>query len=162
MPKQIKKTKQKKIELSYVDGNTVRKLAESPARVPRPVEEPEKRHRRNAVRRNRERQMGMSGPYVLFLAAAAFVCLFICIQFLMVQADNQKISGDITKLEKELDQISARNDALDYSINSFIDVDYIIKAATEELGMVKMTKDNVESYESTRSEYINQYKDIPK
>ena len=42
-----------------------------------------------------------------------------------------------------------------------MDLDYVYKVATEELGMVYANKDQVRLYNKTESEYVRQYEDIP-
>ena len=46
------------------------------------------------------------------------------------------------------------------SINSSIDYNYIYKVATEELGMVYPSQNQIVNYDSEDSEYVVQYKDV--
>ena len=55
---------------------------------------------------------------------------------------------------------------VDYVLNkddivTYVDVDYIINTALNELGMVVAGKDQVTFYDNTPSEYMNQLNDIP-
>lgn len=143
-----------------IEGNTVRRLDSVPVRVPR-ESEPKRKRTSSTVTRNRQKALRMNGTYVMFLAVSAVISLFVCMQYLMIQADNMKVNDEITTIEKEIINLTTQNDAVDYSINSFFDINRIIQVATEELGMVPTTKANVQLYESTQSEYINQYRDIP-
>ena len=61
-----------------------------------------------------------------------------------------------------MEQLKAENDALETRINTSIDLDYIYKVATEELGMVYANRNQVRLYDKTESEYVRQYEDIPK
>ncbi|SHJ04354.1 hypothetical protein [Parasporobacterium paucivorans] len=143
----------------YVYGNAVRKEESIPQRIPRQFQEPPRRNPN--VRKNRNKALSMNAPYVVFLAAAVFACLTMCVGYIMIRTENMRLSNDITSLKQQIEAVSTQNDALDYSINSFIDVNNIIKVATEELGMVKSSKDNIKLYDGTEREYMNQYAEIP-
>ena len=67
----------------------------------------------------------------------------------------------IKDLELELDALKDENDTLETRINTAVDLDYVYKVATEELGMVYANKDQVLLYQQTESEYVRQYEDIP-
>ena len=59
------------------------------------------------------------------------------------------------------EKLKGDNDALLTRINTSVDLDYVYKVATEELGMVYANKDQVRLYNKTESEYVRQYEDIP-
>ena len=60
-----------------------------------------------------------------------------------------------------MEHLKAENDAMETRINTSIDLDYIYKVATEELGMVYANRDQVLLYDKTESEYVRQDEDIP-
>ena len=129
----------------YVEGNTVRKVE----RVPR-YEEQERGHqqKRNVshtvtVRRNQEKALQMNLFSVLLLTVAVICTLY------------------IESLEESIEKLKGDNDALLTRINTSVDLDYVYKVATEELGMVYANKDQVRLYNKTESEYVRQYEDIP-
>ncbi len=68
---------------------------------------------------------------------------------------------NIKKLEQELDALKSENDTTQTRINTSVDLDYVYKVATEELGMVYAGKNQVRLYHQTESEYVRQYEDIP-
>ncbi len=67
----------------------------------------------------------------------------------------------IKELEQELDALRSENDITQTRINTSVDLDYVYRVATEELGMVYAGKDQVLMYHQTESEYVRQYEDIP-
>ena len=69
--------------------------------------------------------------------------------------------ANIESLERQIETLKNDNDALETRINTSVDLDYVYKVATEELGMVYANKDQVRLYEKTESEYVRQYEDIP-
>ena len=63
---------------------------------------------------------------------------------------------------KKIENLKAQNDALETRIKTSVDLDYVYKVATEELGMVYANKDQVRLYNKTESEYVRQNENIPK
>lgn len=145
---------------AYVYGNTVRKTE--------PVER-EKRIYENGKRvnvserelRNRDRALQMNGGYVFFLGIISIVCLVMGVVYLGVQTEIANTREHIVSLKSDISTLSAENEAVDYSITTYISSDYIIKVAKKELGMVDAASNQVTFYKSADSEYTIQYDDIP-
>jgi cell division protein FtsL len=145
--------KTKRYEL-YIDGNTVRKLEAAPVRVPKaPVRPPQKRPEK--------KQQTSSKAFMVLFVAAVSLTFMICIGYLSCQATNNSLASEINSLEKEIDRISSVNDSIEYEIYGSIDMEQVISTAVNELGMIKLTKNNIEYYESTKDEYVTQYGNIP-
>ena len=145
---------------TYIEGNTVRKAAPerqyeriAPKKQRRPVSA--------AVRRNRAKALYMDAPYVVALTIAAVCTLFLCINYIQLQSSITAKVKNIAKGEQEIKNLKAENDALETRIKTSVDLDYVYKVATEELGMVYANKDQVRLYNKTESEYVRQYEDIP-
>lgn len=151
----------------YVQGNAVRKLQEVPAYPERkapeqnPQEGAKRTSRQKAAARNRQRALRMSPGYVLFLIGITLATAFVCIQYLNLQSDILNKSEEIVTLEKNISSLVAQNDAVEYTISSYIDMDYVIKVATQELGMVKASESQISLYTRSESEYMKQVQDIP-
>jgi len=148
----------KTLHQTYISGNT------APAAVP--VREPRRQARQRRavsyrVRRNHEKALYVDLPYVLVLVAAVACVLYICVNYLHIQSSMTYRIHHIEDLESRLEQLKAENDALETRINTDIDLNYIYKVATEELGMVYANRDQVLLYDRTESEYVRQYEDIP-
>lgn len=144
---------------TYVYGNTVRKT--EPKRAP--GKPPKEKARRSSyrVRRNQEKALQIDLPYLVILVIASCCTLFICVNYLQVRSDMTSRMDNIKRLEQELDTLKDENDTLETRINTSVDLDYVYKIATEELGMVYANKDQVLLYQQTESEYVRQYEDIP-
>ena len=147
----------------YVEGNTVRKIERAPQ-----YEEQERRKqkKRNSshtvtVRRNQEKALQMNLFSVLLLTAAMICTLYICVSYLKLQSSVTARLNHIESLEESIEKLKGDNDALLTRINTSVDLDYVYKVATEELGMVYANKDQVRLYNKTESEYVRQYEDIP-
>lgn len=146
---------------AYIEGNTVRKLAP----VETPVRRTPKRQQQTrvgyTVRRNKEKALQIDLPYLIGLVIAACCALYLCVNYLHIQSSITAKINNIERLEQQLESVKSENDALAIRINTYVDLDYVYKVATEELGMVYANKNQVLLYDKTESEYIRQYEDIP-
>ncbi len=113
------------------------------------------------VRRNQEKALQMNLFSVLLLTAAVICTLYICVSYLKLQSSVTARLNHIESLEESIEKLKGDNDALLTRINTSVDLDYVYKVATEELGMVYANKDQVRLYNKTESEYVRQYEDIP-
>lgn len=149
------KSRRNAAQASYVAGTAARKM------------EPERRREtRNVshtvtVRRNREKALQVDMPYVIVLTIAAICTFYLCVSYLRLQTSITARLDHIEALEEKIEKKRADNDALETKINTSVDLDYIYKVATEELGMVYASKDQVRMYKKTESEYVRQYEDVP-
>ncbi len=159
---------------TYTEGNTVRVISTAAPRRVYEVPEREERRRQltrkedleaqrrsRQVRRNRDKLQYMSGGFVLFTAIAAVCILFIAINYLQVQSTIVSTMNTIEEKELELEQVKANNDLLERKIRTYTDLDYVYQVATTELGMIRPGDDQVLYYDSTESEYVRQYEQIP-
>lgn len=144
----------------YEDGTTIRKVASVPERKPSET-------RKRQVRYDRSEEADIfvvgtiSGKMALMLAILLLTSVLSCITYLGVQSDINERKEDLQNLENSITSIKTVNDSIEYDISSFIDVDYITKVAVEQLGMVRATKDQIINYESSKSEFMEQYNDVP-
>ena len=104
----------------------------------------------------------MSFTSLLFLGTAVIVSVLLCINYLNVQAEITETKSGIKFLEEDVDVLKTQNDSVEYEVKSYVDVNYIIQTAKNELGMVQAGNSQVVFYESTPGEFMNQYKDVPK
>lgn len=150
--------------------SSARQLSAVPKHDDRVKSAPSKEQERDLRRENREYRatyresenaFTMSIPYVVFLTIAVVAIVVMCIQYLLLDAKASDIKMSNSTLESEIDALRAENDAMEYDINSNIDIDYITKVAMEDLGMVYAKKGQIQYYDSSASEYMKQYKDVP-
>ena len=160
----------------YVDGNTVRKLQEVPARPYYPKQAPA-RERKSAqpqqirhakpktvseeVRQNRERAMGIGKGYVIFLAVVCTAMLFFCIHYLQLKSEITSSMKTVAALESELSDLKEDNDAYYSQVTSNVDLNTIKKIAIGRLGMKYPSEEQIMTYETEGNSYVRQYQDIP-
>ena len=142
----------------YVYGNTVRQPEFVPERRER-TRQPQKVSRQ--VRKNRNRAAQLNAAYVMFLAIAAVIAVFVCIQYLQLKAEIQQRSENITVLQEELADITEQNNTAYNAAVDSVNIEEIREKALGELGMVYPAVGQVIEYESPDSDYVRQYEDIP-
>lgn len=145
---------------SYVQGNTVR----SPQAVPK--RQPTRRKRRrpqvsHATRRNRARALQVNKRYVVFLVFICAATLFVCVQYLQLKAVITTQTEEIARLESELSQKKADNDAFYNETLASVDLERIRDIAMNKLGMNYAREDQVVRYSTNGSSYVRQYKEVP-
>ncbi len=145
----------------YTDGNTVRRVQRQVNAAPN-YNEPERRqeiHKRTYKKPNEGLTINI--PYVMFLLVAASAIIISCMQYINLSSEIDKTSTSIVSMENSIDTLKAQNDAVEYDIDSSVDMNEIIRIATEELGMIQVTEDSIRFYTSTEGEYMKQFSDVP-
>lgn len=134
----------------YVEGNTVRKVVEAPEHK---VSE--------LTKSNRERSMQMNMRYVVFLTAAAVICVMMCRNYVRLKAQYTALRTRATSLEVSLSQKKLANDAEYDRIMASVNLAEVKDIAMEKLGMVYAAEDQIVSYDVISSDYVKQYQEIP-
>jgi cell division protein FtsL len=139
----------------YINGNTVRKA--SPAGRPNP----ERRTRRQVQLQSNPKALTINGMSVFIMGMISLACILMCVVYLNIQSKISESRTAISELKSQISTVQSQNDALNYSINSYIDTDYIYKTAKKELGMKQAGEEQIVTYHSSDSGYMVQYGDIP-
>lgn len=150
-----------------IDGNTVRRAQAAPdyrrdrnERIQREQEE-ELRRRKRAAARNREKALRMSKSYVVFLTMAVTVFGLFCGAYIKLQSDVTTRMSKIARLESQIADLKADNDEAYKRINTAVDLDAVRETAINDLGMFYATGDQIVYYSVDKSDYMNQYNEIP-
>lgn len=146
----------------YVNGSAAKKLAPAPAYEER-VERQERKQEQTSRRQVRKPQVGHGIDLLsmLLLVGAIAMTLYVCIEYLQVQADITKTEMEISAISTEIAALTAANDAFEESLDAEIDWDYVYQTAIGELGMVYPNNNTVVSFEKSDDGYVRHYKDIP-
>ena len=140
---------------TYISGNVVRKEA-----VTAPKKE-QQREVSNRVRTNRSKALHMNRGYVTFLAVAAVVTLFVCVQYLQLQSDITSRSKQITALQRELSEAREANTTKYNAIMNTMNLEEIRDIAMNEFGMVYADDNQIVKYQSPTGKTVIQYANIP-
>ena len=142
---------------SYVYGNTVRREVQPVS--PAPAKKPKEISQR--VQKNRNKALHMNRGYVIFLAVAAVVALFACVQYLQLQSEITNRSKHITSMQQELADAREANATKYNVVVNTMNLEEIREKAMTELGMVYATADQIVEYKSPTSNLVTQYAKIP-
>ena len=148
-----------------VQGSRGESGARSPADTARRRNAEERRRRTQPAARSQRRagaELSISLPLLTLLTVAVIATLFLCYRYLCLNASIDARMDHIEQLEAQLENLKTENDALEQSIDTSVDLNYVYDVAVNELGMIHAGKDNIISYDKTESEYVRQYEDIPK
>lgn len=140
---------------TYVSGNVVRKEAVT---APKRVQQKEVSQR---VRTNRSKAMHMNKGYVTFLAVAAIVTLFACVQYLQLQSDITSRSKRITSLQQELSAAKEANTTRYNVAMNTMNLEEIRDIAMNQFGMVYANEEQVIKYQSPTGKTVTRYATIP-
>lgn len=143
----------------YIHGNTVRKARPAHAQPQR--RETVRPGVSRKTRRNRERALQFNFAYVAFLTAAAVASLFVCVNYLQLQAESTAYLKEVSSLESQLNTLKEENEAEYERVISSVDLEQIKEKAINELGMVYAGEDQIVTYDSQEGDYVRQYEDVP-
>ena len=148
---------QRQYTTTYIDGNVVRHIQTAPEQKRRP----KPRHLSNTARRNREKALHITLPYVMFLSVAAMMTVFLCVQYLQLQAQGITYRNEIAGLESRLSAVRLANDNAYEEAMSSVNMEQVKEIAVHELGMVYASQGQVIVYNDQHEDYIRQYGEIP-
>lgn len=145
---------------AYVYDNIARQPEVPPVHVP--VGEPEYRQKTSRqVLKNRRRALSMNTAYAVFLASAAIFAVVICFLYLRLQSETVTRSENITALQRELAELTEKNDAAYQAAADSINLNIVRDRAVNQLGMVYASQGRVVSYKNPTTDCVKQYNDIP-
>jgi len=142
----------------YIDGNTVKKA--------RPHRQ-QTRHSEYVQRKKRKTQqrtaaaLRMDTRYVALFSLACLATLFLCLQYLHMQARIMGHMKAISSMELQLEHARAENDNLENLVNTSVDLEYVKYVALTELGMIPVDPEHLYLFNRTEPEYVRQYEDLP-
>lgn len=140
----------------YISDNVVRK--EDPYRFYEEDYEYRRRARQEAIRRSARKR---SAAKAVMLSGVIAVVVALCVVTLSVVAAHSQLERDINELEKTRASLKEVNDSKEYDIDSSVNLNEVIMAATGELGMVRSSAAQIITYETQDSEYVQQVSEIP-
>ena len=146
-----RRTANRRVQDTYVVGNTVRKL--------NVVEELQKPVN-HTVRKNREKALYMNLGYVLFLVAALASAAIILISYIQIQAEITLSVKNIAAMESELNDLRLTNDENYARAASSVDLEEIRSVAIGELGMRYAKEGQIINVSGEGNDYVRQLADI--
>ena len=146
----------------YIDGNTVRKPERRPERKTRTYVDNKRVNTSTNVLNNRERATRLSLASVLLIILCIVPMTLSAVVFISMNESVKAKKEAIAKNEIKLQSLKAQNDSVSYANSAVVDTNEIINIAVNELGMVQAGRGQIIFYDKTESEYMKQYKDLPR
>ena len=87
--------------------------------------------------------------------------MYMCISYIMLYSNVLTTEKEIATIESQIAELAADNEEAYESIETSVDLKDIYKIATNKLGMVHASKDQVYSYSNKRNDRVIQYSEIP-
>ena len=158
----------------YVYGSAVQQAEALPKRRPETHRRKAPQHVSRQVVRNRNRAMNINPAYAdrnramninpayaVFLVAAAFCAVFLCVMYLRLQSEVVNHSENLTTLQEDLANLTEANNTAYNAAEDSVNLEEVRDKAMNEMGMVYESQGNVIEYESPASGYVKQYDSIP-
>lgn len=144
---------------AYVQGSAVRKLEP----VKRPKQEERKKEAPRVERRRAQKKQAqtLSLGYTVTLAVIAAAVLFVCTQYLKLQAEGVQAAKEIASLENQLSDLKEANNDEYNRVMTSIDLDEIKERAINDLGMVYAAENQIIAFDGSVKDYMKQYEEIP-
>ncbi len=159
--------------LTYIEGNAVRRIDVMPDDWEREQserkkrEELEQKRRRKRARaraiayRNQQRELIMDRGYVLFLTFAAIITCLTAILYIKLQTDVTNHLNNIAVLETSVNELKSTNDATDKRIHTTIQMNTVVDEAMNTLGMHYPNQQQIVTYTIDHADFMTQYSKIP-
>lgn len=144
----------------YVDGNTVRKV-----RVEKKEENTASHYDRGLntgrVKKRKVKIAPMNRKYVGAMIFFVSAVMLLLIRYVNLQSSITNHTNNISRLEREWNELKLSNDELKTKIESSVDLEEIKNIAVNELGMKYAKEGQVVSYSGEGNDYVRQYSSIP-
>ncbi|MBQ4522436.1 MAG: hypothetical protein IJA10_05715 [Lachnospiraceae bacterium] len=153
---------QRNYQQNYVVGSAARKLEVVAPQVPQERKEQKEQHReQQRVKANAQQAKEFNLQYIAVLGVALVLVVSACINYLKVQSQIVTQKKEIALLQADLTEMKEDNRINYERVMGSVSLSEIFRIATEELGMVYSTNDQVIYYDSVNPDYVKQYEDIP-
>ena len=143
---------------NYIGDNLVRRLQEPelPNRRRNASREAERRlkARENAQKKEKTRR-------VIFTAITTVVVLVCVVGMLSTISRNNELTSEVSSMENQIEELQVLNDSKEYTIDSSVDLSYVIQVATNELGMVRSSASQIKTFTTDATEYVQQVAEVP-
>lgn len=140
-------------------GNTV--MTAVPEERPAVRRKSTVRHKTSQKSRQEISVLSIPYPVLLLLVGCVSVMLYFGCSYLNLKSSVDEHLENVKTLETRLEALRTENDALEQSIDTSVDLNYVYSVAVGKLGMVHVGQENVIRYDKTESQYVRQYEQIP-
>lgn len=147
-------TRRNRGQITYIEGNVVRKMDVADYDFNNPVE------LKKESKKLKARLGGISLNYVLFLSLAIIGMVIMLTQYLGYRSAIAEQQHEVAKLQSELNTKKLANDEEYARIMGSVDIEEIKTIAMDELGMTYPNSNQIVAFVDNDSDYVRQYKDV--
>ena len=150
---------------NYIDGNAAKVMTMPERDYERRRQnqpEREREQRREQQRKSKQKpRKKVSFISLLLTMTSIGLAMYMCISYIMLYSNVLTTEKEIATIESQIAELAADNEEAYESIETSVDLKDIYKIATNKLGMVHASKDQVYSYSNKRNDRVIQYSEIP-
>lgn len=145
---------------NFEDGNTARKYYEIPEEQPKQAPKKIPKQAPNSGKKPKKQLGVLNFSYMLFLISMVLVLIFFSFSFVKANTNFLVSKKVLDVKERELNTLVSKNNATRERLDSEVDLGEIYRIATEQLGMIYATDDQVITYDASNPDYVKKYQDI--
>ncbi|NMB44416.1 MAG: hypothetical protein GX995_09845 [Clostridiales bacterium] len=151
----------------YIEESAVRKVQNDSRAYELPQEWPQheierRRQERHSRKTKQDKELSsVNRGACLILILAIGMTLFLGIDFIKTQTTISSLDKSIIQAEKELTNLKEENRIHKEQLSASLDLQKVYDIATNEYGMVRPSDDQVIYFDSTLTEFVKQYGEIP-
>lgn len=150
---------------NYIDGNAAKVLTmperDYERRRQNQPEREREQHREQHRKSKQKPRKKVSFISLLLTMTSIGLAMYMCISYIMLYSNVLTTEKEIATIESQIAELAADNEEAYESIETSVDLKDIYKIATNKLGMVHASKDQVYSYSNKRNDRVIQYSEIP-
>lgn len=129
---------------------------------PLPGDEFERRRQRQHRPQPKPKQKARVDKVAVFFTCLTFVAVMAAgIIYLRLQFQSTYLNKSVVNLKSEVVELEKQNTAAEKELDNKVDLSAIYDRATNQLGMVAASEDQIDTYESRKSTQVRRHGNIP-
>ena len=108
-----------------------------------------------------EKSLGINMFSCIMLVGAAVFMFGLCFKIIQLGNEIEDLEKEVVTTQNDINDIKVSNNSAYQEINATVDLKEIYRTATEDLGMVFASDNQIITYENNEAAYVRQYKTIP-
>lgn len=111
--------------------------------------------------RKLEKSLGINLFSCIMLVGAAVVMFTLCFKMIQLGNEIEDLERAVVTTQNDVNDLKVSNNSTYQEINATVDLKEVYRTATEDLGMVFASDNQIITYEDREAAYVRQYKTIP-
>lgn len=111
--------------------------------------------------RKLENSLGINMFSCIMLVGAAVFMFGLCFKMIQLGNEIETMENEVVSTQNEVNDLKVSNNSTYQEINTTVDLKEVYKTATQDLGMVFASDNQIITYKDNEAAYVRQYKSIP-